>query len=72
MTNQKDVALFIAKIVIAEHRFAKHLTKQRKNGTGGQPNVYPRICMRHLGNHLGRNHLADWLCHCTQEKVKMI
>ena len=43
MTNRKDVALFIAIIAIAEPRFAKHLNKQRKNGTGGQtmPDLKP-------------------------------
>ena len=35
-------------------------------------NVHPRICMRHLGNHRCGNPVADWICHCAQEKVKLI
>ena len=34
MTNWKDAAPFTARIAIAELRFVKHLTKQRKNGIG--------------------------------------
>ena len=43
---------------------------QNQRGTGGQSNVHPRICMRHLGNHRRGNPLADWLCRFAQEKVK--
>ena len=29
--------------------------------------VYPRICMRNLGNHRRGNPVADWICHFQKE-----
>ena len=43
MANRKDVAPFTAIIVIAELRFVKHLTKQRKNGIGGHKMFLPEF-----------------------------
>ena len=45
MTNREDAAPFTARIAIAELRFAKHLTRQRKNGIGGHNMFIPEfIC----------------------------
>ena len=33
--------------------------------------VYPRICMRNLGDSQRGNHVADWICHFSEE-VKAI
>ena len=46
---------------------ATTMKKQQRNGTGERLDVYPRICMRNLGNHRRGNPVADWMRNFLQE-----